>query len=69
MFHVPGGELKKILRTLPRLKKPTINKITGENWYDVTISCGKKGVRELIPKLKRMGCQGIVEFPLVKLLP
>jgi len=67
MFHVPGGKLKKILRTLPRLKKPTINKITGENWHDVTISCGKKGVRELIPKLKRLGCQGIVEYPIVKL--
>jgi len=69
MFHVLGKKLKRILRALPKLKKPTINKITGENWFDVTIACEKKAVRELIPKLKRMGCQGIVEYPIVKLIP
>lgn len=69
MFHVSKEKLNKILKVLPKLKSPTIKKIVGENWYDVTIGCKEKETRELIPKLKRMGCQGIVEYPLVKLVP
>ncbi len=68
MMHIPGEKLKKILKVLPKLKSPTIKKLAGENWYDVTVSCQTKDTRELIPKLKRMGCQGIVEWPLVKLI-
>jgi len=68
MMHIPGERLKRILRILPKLKSPTIKKLAGENWYDVTISCVAKNVRELIPKLKRMGCQGIVEFPVNKIV-
>jgi len=69
MMHVPGEKLNRILKVLPKLKSPTIKKLTGENWYDVEISCKEKETRELIPKLKRMGCQGIVEWPVVKLIP
>jgi ATP phosphoribosyltransferase len=69
MMHVSEEKLNKILKFLPKLKSPTIKKIAGENWYDVTISCKEKDTRELIPKLKRMGCQDIVEYPLAKLVP
>jgi len=69
MMHISGEKLNRILKILPKLKSPTIKKIIGENWYNVTISCKEKETRELIPKLKRMGCQGIVEWPLVKLVP
>jgi len=69
MFHVSKEKLNKILKFLPKFKSPTIKKIAGENWYDVITGCQKKETRELIPKLKRMGCQGIVEWPLVKIVP
>lgn len=69
MMHVPGEKLNRILKFLPKLKSPTIKKIAGENWYNVTIGCKEKETRELIPKLKRMGCEGIVEWPVVKLVP
>jgi len=69
LMHVPGEKLKRILKFLPKLKSPTIKKLTGENWYDITTSCKGKETRELIPKLKRMGCEGIVEFPVNKLVP
>jgi len=68
MMHIPGEKLNKILKILPKLKVPTIRKLASENWYDVTIGCEAKSVRELIPKLKRMGCQGIVEFPVSKIV-
>lgn len=69
MMHIPEERLERILKVLPKLKSPTIKKIAGENWCDVTISCKEKETRELIPKLKRMGCEGIVEFPVNKLVP
>lgn len=68
-MHVPEEGLKRILKVLPKLKSSIIKKIAGENWYDVTISCKEKETRELIPKLKRMGCEGIVEYPCMKLIP
>ena len=69
MMHIHGKKLNRILKVLPKLKSPTIKKIAGENWYDVTIGCKEKDTRELIPKLKRIGVQGIVEWPVVKLVP
>ena len=66
MMHIPGKKLNRILKAFPELRASTVKKIAGENWYDVSFSCKEKENRELIPKLKRSGCQGIVEFPLNK---
>lgn len=68
MMHVPGEKLNIILKVLPKLKSPTVRKIAGENWYDVSVGCGAKETRELIPELKRFGCQGIVQYPMIKLV-
>jgi len=68
MMHISKGKLNGILKFLPRLKSPTIKKIAGENYYDVLMDCKKKEARELIPRLKRLGCQGIVEFPITKII-
>lgn len=65
-MHVLEEKLKSTLETCPEIKRPVIKKIAGENWYDVSFSCQEKETRELIPKLKRLGCQGIIEFPLNK---
>lgn len=69
IMHVPGEKLKKILKMFPRFKSPSVRKITGQNWYEVEICCREKENRELIPKLKRMGAEGLVEYPLIKLVP
>ncbi len=68
MMHISEEKLKGILKILPKLTSPTIKKIAGENWYDVSIGCEEKETRRLIPKLRRMGCQGIVEFPADKVI-
>lgn len=68
VMHTPGRELKRILRILPKLKSPTVRKITGENWYSVSFDSKKTKIRELIPKLKKMGCQEIIEFPVTKVI-
>lgn len=66
VFHIPGGKLERILKILPKSKRPTVQKLVDIDWYEATIGCDKLVSRELIPRLKRLGCQGIVEFPLNK---
>lgn len=63
MFHVPAEKLTRILKFLPKTKLPTIRKIAGENWYHVLTFCEKTGARELIPQLKKLGCEDLIEFP------
>jgi len=65
MMHVPASKLNQILKFLPKTKLPTVRKIAGENWYNILTFCQKKEVRDLIPKLKKLGCQDIVEFPAI----
>ncbi len=68
-FHIHKKNLAKSLKFLPSFKKPTITKITGTEFYDIFAGLRKKETRSLIPLLKKMGCQGIVEFPLTKVVP
>ncbi len=68
IMHVPGKKLEGILKILPKLKLPTVRKIVEENWYSISFDCEKRKIRELIPKLKRMDCEGIIEFPATKVI-
>jgi len=68
MMHVLAKNLKKAVKLLPAMKKPTITKIIGENYYDLLTVAGKREIRKLIPKLKKIGCTGIVEFPLNRIV-
>ena len=65
-MNVMEKNLNKVLKILPAMQKPTISSLTQSNWVAVeTIICEKE-VRELIPKLKRAGVVGIIEYPLNK---
>lgn len=66
IMHVPIEKFKSISKTYLRKKRITTKKIAGQDWFDISFSCKEKETRELIPKLKKLGCQGIVEFPLNK---
>lgn len=68
-MNVPNSKLKDILSILPALQKPTISKLSDESWVDVDTIVDENIVRELIPKLKRAGATGIVEYPLNKVIP
>ncbi|MDD2913644.1 MAG: ATP phosphoribosyltransferase [Candidatus Pacebacteria bacterium] len=65
-FHVLKDKLEGILKILPSRGNPSITKITGTSWYDVTFIMLERDVKEFIPKIKRKGGEGIVEFPLNK---
>jgi len=68
MFHTSNEVMEEVLKALPSLKKPTVTQLRGENWFDILTVANKKEIREIIPKLKKIGCTDIVEFPLRKVV-
>lgn len=68
MLNVQEQNLAKVEALLPSLKSPTISKLQAEGWYAVNTIVNEDLVRELIPKLKVNGAEGIVEFPLNKIV-
>jgi ATP phosphoribosyltransferase len=60
--------LQSILKLLPALQTPTISELSNHNWVDVDTVIEERVVRELIPRLKKAGAQGIVEYPLNKVI-
>ena len=67
-MNVPLNGLKKILSLLPALQTPTIAPLSNKEWVDVDTIIEEKTVRDLIPRLKRAGAEGIVEYPLNKVI-
>ncbi|RME64806.1 MAG: ATP phosphoribosyltransferase [Nitrospirae bacterium] len=68
-MNVPEKSLKKILSLLPAMHSPTIAPLTEEGWYDLDVVIEEKLARDLIPKLKKAGATGIVEYTLNKVIP
>jgi ATP phosphoribosyltransferase len=68
MLNVRRADLKKILDLLPALQRPTISSLSDEEWVAVNTIIEERAVRDLIPKMKAAGGQGIVEYPLNKIV-
>ncbi|MBU1262525.1 ATP phosphoribosyltransferase [bacterium] len=67
-MNLHKDNLEKVLSLLPALKKPTIAFLSDKDWMDVDTIIDEKIARELIPKLKASGVEGIVEYPLNKVI-
>jgi len=67
-MNVEKKNLNKVLRLITSLKNPTISSLSEDNWRAVEIVINENIVRTLIPKLKLAGAQGIIEYPLNKLI-
>jgi ATP phosphoribosyltransferase len=68
MINVPKAKLQGVLGVLPALQKPTVSTLTDPDWLDIIVVLDEKIARDLIPELKRLGAQGIVELPLNKVI-
>ena len=68
-LNLERSKLDEILKEVPALRKPTVSSLSDESWIALETVIEKKVSRELIPALKRMGAEGIVEFPLNKIVP
>ncbi|MFH1504097.1 MAG: ATP phosphoribosyltransferase [Candidatus Omnitrophota bacterium] len=67
-LNVREKDLNKILALLPALKKPTISSLTLKNWIACEVIVEEKEVRRILPILKENGAQGIIEYPLNKVI-
>mgnify|MGYP001339431012 CR=1 FL=1 len=67
-MNVQKSNLKKVLSILPALKKPTISGLSDDGWYAIETVIDERIVRSIIPGLKRAGAQGIIEYPLNKVI-
>ena len=68
MLNVHRDNLSAVLAVLPALKRPTISHLSDEEWLAVNTILDESTVRNIIPRLKEAGGEGIVEYPLNKIV-
>lgn len=68
MLNVRRGDLAAVLNVLPALKNPTISPLSDPDWVAVNTIIEEAVVRQILPKLKMAKAQGIVEYPLNKIV-
>lgn len=68
MLNVHKDNLAAVLDVLPALKRPTISELSDTGWVAINTILEEKRVRLIIPQLKQAGAQGIVEYPLNKII-
>jgi ATP phosphoribosyltransferase len=69
MLNVQRDDLPGVLAILPALKRPTVSPLSDPDWLAVNTIVEEELVRQLIPRLKAARAQGIVEYPLNKIVP
>src|SRR5215471_3833221 len=67
-MNIAQMNLANLLRSLPALRNPTISSLSQEGWVAVETIIDEHIVRELIPALKAAGAEGIIEYPLNKVV-
>jgi ATP phosphoribosyltransferase len=68
-MNVPTESMEKIVAALPAMKKPTVSRLHGINYYSIQTVVPKNAVNQLIPKLKACGAEDILEIPISKIVP
>jgi ATP phosphoribosyltransferase len=68
MLNVHGNNLEAVLKVLPALKRPTVSHLSDSEWLAVNTILDESTVRTIIPRLKQAGAEGIVEYPLNKIV-
>ena len=68
MLNVRRADLDAVLSLLPALQRPTISSLSDAEWVAVNTIIEERTVRDLIPRLKAAQAQGIVEYPLNKIV-
>ncbi|OGF45415.1 MAG: ATP phosphoribosyltransferase [Candidatus Firestonebacteria bacterium RIFOXYC2_FULL_39_67] len=67
-MNLPKSKLEKITSELPALKKPTISALSDPGWVAIEVIIDESIVRSIIPMLKEHGAEGIIEYPLNKVV-
>lgn len=67
-LNIERSKLDGVLSDLPALRNPTISRLADESWVAIETIIDEKVVREIIPELKNRGAEGIIEYPLNKVV-
>lgn len=67
-MNLPVAKQEEILQILPSLKNPTLSPLADPSWIAAEVILNEREVRDLIPQLKRAGAEGLVEYPLNKVI-
>ena len=67
-MNVEKKDLEKVLSTLPAMKRPMVTDLRKKDWFEVFVVLEETQIKEMLLKLKNNGAQGIVEFPLNKVI-
>ena len=67
-MNLPEGSLDSVLELLPSLRRPTIAKLAEDGWVAIETIIEESVVRQIIPELKEAGAEGIIEYPLSKIV-
>ena len=67
-LNAPAKSLDKVVKVLPALHAPTVNKLNDADWFAVESVVEEHLVRDLIPQLRAAGATGIIELPLNKVI-
>jgi len=67
-MNVPQNRMEDIIALLPSLTAPTVASLYQSDWFSVEVVVSEETVRELIPRLLENGAEGIIEYPLNKVL-
>ena len=67
-MNIPEASMAQIVEALPALRNPTISQLSLEGWVALETVIDEKVVRQIIPQLKSLGAEGIVEYPLNKVV-
>jgi len=67
-MNAPKSALDAIIKSIPALRNPTISPLSNPDWIALETIIDESVVREIIPRLKSLGAEGIVEYPLNKVV-
>ena len=67
-MNVPQNRMEEIIAILPSLNAPTVASLYQSDWFSVEVVVSEETVRELIPRLLEHGAEGIIEYPLNKVI-
>ena len=68
-MNIPSDQLDELIAILPAMRNPTISSLSQDEWYAVETVIDQHTCRDLIPKLRRIGAEGIIEYTLNKVIP
>ena len=67
-MNAPANRIADIISVLPSQKAPTVSHLYQSDWVSIESVLPEKEVRQIIPALMRLGAEGIIEYPITKII-